>query len=191
MEQQRSTAGRRATISVNDAAVLGLLMDGVTSGYDLNKRIHRSVGFFWTPAKSHVYATLTRLVEMGFATVREVPQEARPDKQLYRITPEGRRAFLDWLQNSPLEPARFKNPFLLKIFFGRHLDREALIRHIEEGRAEVQEELSQLEAIEKTIDRDRSFHGWLTLTYGLERDRATIRWADSVLRELRTAKRAP
>jgi PadR family transcriptional regulator AphA len=160
-------------------------MDGVTSGYDLNKRIHRSVGFFWTPAKSHVYATLARFVDAGFATVRDVPQETRPDKQVYRITRAGRRAFLDWLQGSPLEPARFKNPFLLKIFFGRHLGREALIRHIEEGRAEVQEELSQLEAIERTIDRRRSFYGWLTLTYGLERDRATIRWAEAAVRELR------
>ncbi len=160
-------------------------MDGVSSGYDLNKRIHRSVGFFWTPAKSHVYATLGRLVDAGLATATPVPQETRPDKQLYRISPEGRRAFLDWLAHSPLEPARFKNPFLLKIFFGRHLDREALVTHIEEGRAEVQEELSQLEAIDRTIDRERNFHGWLTLTYGLERDRATIRWADAVLEELR------
>jgi PadR family transcriptional regulator AphA len=184
MDPQRITASARA-ISTNDAALLGLLMDGVSSGYDLNKRIHRSVGFFWTPAKSHVYGTLARLVDAGLATVRAVPQETRPDKQLYRISPAGRRAFLDWLANAPLEPARFKNPFLLKIFFGRHLERERLIAHIEEGRAEVQEELSQLQAIEKTLDPDRDFHGWLTLTYGLERDRATVRWADAALAALR------
>jgi PadR family transcriptional regulator AphA len=183
MEPQRGAALERR-ISANDAAVLGLLMDGVSSGYDLNKRIHGSVGFFWTPAKSHVYATLARLVDAGFATARAVPQETRPDKQLYRVTPRGRRAFLDWLANAPLEPARFKNSFLLKIFFGRHLEPTRLIEHIEEGRADVQEELSQLEAIEKTIDRERNFHGWLTLTYGLERDRATVRWADGVLAEL-------
>jgi DNA-binding PadR family transcriptional regulator len=182
---ERSEVEAPRTISANDAALLGLLMDGVTSGYDLNKRIHRSVGFFWTPAKSHVYGTLTRLVETGFATVRAAPQDLRPDKQLYRITPAGRRALLDWLANSQLEPARFKNTFLLKIFFGRHLDRRKLIAHVEEGRAEVWEELSQLEAIEKTIDREANFHGWLTLTYGLERDRATIRWADAALAELR------
>ncbi len=185
MERQPVPASRATTISANDAAVLGLLMDGESSGYDLNKRIHRSVGFFWTPAKSHVYGTLVRFVAAGLATVREVPQETRPDKQLYRITREGRRAFLQWLESSPLEPARFKNTFLLKIFFAGHWDREALIRHIEEGRAEVQEELSQLEAIEKGLDREGSFHGWLTLRYGLERDRATIRWADSALKQLK------
>jgi DNA-binding PadR family transcriptional regulator len=172
-------------ISANEAVVLGLLLDGESSGYDLNKRIHRTVGFFWTPAKSHVYATLARFVAGGLAVAREVPQETRPDKQLYTITRAGRRAFLRWLRESPLEPARFKNAFLLKLFFGQALGHEALVRHVEEGRADVQEELSQLEAIAKTIDRERNFYGWLTLTYGLERDRATIRWADSVLRELR------
>jgi PadR family transcriptional regulator AphA len=187
--QPRSARARAATISANDAAVLGLLMDGESTGYDLNKRIHRSVGFFWTPAKSHVYATLARFVEAGFANARAVAQETRPDKQIYRITRDGRRAFLDWMRDSPLEPGRYKNPFLLKIFFGRHWDRESLIRHIEEGRADVQEELSQLEAIAKTIDREDSFYGWLTLTYGLERDRATIRWADAVLEELRSPRR--
>jgi PadR family transcriptional regulator AphA len=189
MRRQTGTElSRTTTISANDAAVLGLLMDGESSGYDLNKRIHGSVGFFWTPAKSHVYATLGGFVAAGFVTARTVPQETRPDKQLFRITRQGRRAFLDWLENSRLEPARFKNAFLLKIFFSRHWDHDALIRHIEEGRAEVQEELSQLEAIETTLDRGRHFDGWLTLTYGLERDRATIRWADAALRELARRK---
>ena len=175
----------RPELTVTELAILALLLAGPRSGYDLMKLIGGSVGYFWTPAKSHVYGTLARLVDAGFATVRAVPQETRPDKQLYRITGAGRRALLDWLANSSLEPARFKNTFLLKIFFGRHLEPARLIAHVEEGRAEVQEELSQLEAIEKTIDREASFHGWLTLTYGLERDRATICWADSVLAELR------
>ena len=172
-------------LSANDAAVFGLLLDGKSSGYDLHKRIHGSVGFFWTPAKSHVYTTLGRLVDAGYATVQDVAQEQRPDKQLYRATDEGRTALRRWLEDSPLEPARFKNSFLLKIFFGAHMDREALIRHVEEGRADVQEELSQLEAIERRADPEKNFYGWLALTYGLERDRATIRWADEALRKLR------
>jgi PadR family transcriptional regulator, regulatory protein AphA len=171
--------------SANDAAVLGLLAEGEISGYDLDKRIRHSVGFFWTPVKSHVYTTLARLVESGYASARDVEQAKLPDKRLYRITPAGTTALGRWLDDSPLEPARFKNSFLLKIFFGKHMDRAALVRHIEEGRADVQEELSQLEAIEQHADPERNLYGWLTLRYGLERDRATIRWADEALRALR------
>jgi PadR family transcriptional regulator AphA len=172
-------------LSTNDAAVLGLLAGGETSGYDLDKRIRRSVGLMWTPAKSHVYGTLTRLVDAGYASVRHVEQTQRPDKRLFRITDRGENALSRWLHDAPLEPTKYRNQFLLKVFFGRHMDREALIRHIEEGRADVQEELSQLEALEKDVDPDRDFFGWLTLTYGLDRDRATVRWADMALRALR------
>jgi len=182
MEQ---TQAIKPLISANEAAVLGVLADGESSGYDLEKQIRSGVGFFWTPVKSHVYATLGRLVDQGYASVRHVEQEKRPDKRVYRISDEGTAALRRWLNNSPLEPARFKNAFLLKVFFGRHMDDDALVRHIEEGRADVQEELSQLEAIETEASPDRNLHGWLTLIYGLERDRATVRWADEALRVLR------
>ena len=35
------------------------------------------------------------------------------------------------------------------------------------------------------VDPDRELYSWLTLAYGLDRDRATIRWADMALRALR------
>jgi DNA-binding PadR family transcriptional regulator len=176
-------------LSTNDAAVLGLLAAGETSGYDLDKWIRQSVGLMWTPAKSHVYATLARLVDGGYASVRHVEQSQRPDKRLFRITDVGEQALSRWLNDSPLEPTKYRNQFLLKVFFGRHMDDQALIRHIEEGRADVQEELSQLEAIAKEVDPDRDFYSWLTLTYGLDRDRATIRWAEMALRALRERSR--
>jgi DNA-binding PadR family transcriptional regulator len=181
LEQTSATA----LLSTNDAAVLGLLAAGETSGYDLDKRIRRSVGLMWTPAKSHVYGTLARLVDGGYASVRHVEQTQRPDKRLFRITERGEQALSRWLHEAPLEPSKYRNQFLLKVFFGRHMDKQALIRHIEEGRADVQEELSQLEALAKDVDPDRDFYSWLTLAYGLDRDRATIRWADMALRALR------
>ena len=183
MNQRPGTTSR--LLSANEVSVLGLLAKGEASGYELDKLIRRSVGFFWTPVKSHVYTTLARLVDKGYATVRTVEQTKWPDKQLYRVTERGLTALQTWLNESPLEPARFKNAFLLKIFFGEHMEDEALVRHIEEGRAEVAEELAQLEAIEQNAERERDFYGRLTLAYGLERDRATIRWADAALRALR------
>jgi len=176
-------------LSTNDAAVLGLLAVGETSGYDLDKRIRRSVGLMWTPAKSHVYGTLARLVEGGYASVRKVEQSQRPDRRLFRITEQGGRALRRWLHESPLEPAKYRNQFLLKVFLGQHMDDQALIRHVEEGRADVQEELSQLEALAKDVDPDRELFSWLTLAYGLDRDRATIRWADMALDALRERSR--
>src|SRR5215831_8465335 len=76
-------------VTATEVAVLGLLTDGEQSGYDVLRAAERSVGFFWTPAKTQLYAVLRKLVENGFATARLVRQSDRPDKTLYRITYEG------------------------------------------------------------------------------------------------------
>ena len=52
-------------LTATEAALLGLLRKGPMSGYDLRKDVERSVGYFWAPAKTQIYATLPRLVEAG------------------------------------------------------------------------------------------------------------------------------
>src|SRR3954451_18142619 len=73
-------------------AVLGLLTHGERSGYELDKLAQRSIGYFWRPAKSKIYAILPRLVERGLAVATSVAQARRPDRQLYRTTPAGEQA---------------------------------------------------------------------------------------------------
>lgn len=78
------------TVTATEAALLGLLRHGEMSGYDLRKLVERSVGYYWTPAKTQIYSSLPRLVEAGLATKRTVRQTDRPDKHLYAITDVGR-----------------------------------------------------------------------------------------------------
>jgi DNA-binding PadR family transcriptional regulator len=127
MDTRTRTEHPAATLTTTEAAVLGLLTWGEMSGYDLRKKIERSVGYFWAPAKTQIYTVLPRLVEAGLATRRRVVQSDRPDKQLYRITKHGRRTLGDWLDRGPLEPVPEKNPILLKLFFGASADPEALV----------------------------------------------------------------
>jgi PadR family transcriptional regulator, regulatory protein AphA len=172
------------TLSTTELAVLGLLSLGERSGYELKKAAEAGVGYVWTAAKSHVYAVLPRLVEGRFAKVRRVTQERRPDKQVYRITPKGQRAFQEWLE-SPIEERGSRSPFLLKVFFGGHMRRDALVAHVERKRAEAERELAEYREIEKQIRHDEhSYHGYVTLRWGLAQAEAWIRWADEILREL-------
>jgi PadR family transcriptional regulator, regulatory protein AphA len=177
-----------ATLSDTEYAVLGLLTFGERSGYDLHKLAQRSVGYFWRPAKSKIYAILPRLVERGFAESSTVAQETRPDKQLYRLTPRGRRALEDWLNSA--EPPRgvARDGLLVKIFFGEHADADVLRQQIEGRKRRAEQQLAELEAIERTIDRSADFFPYLTLLHGLEDARSTIAWADGALRELKRRK---
>jgi PadR family transcriptional regulator AphA len=168
-------------------AVLGLLTFGEMSGYDLTKLTEQSIGFFFTPAKSQIYSELRRLLSLGYATERQVEQDRRPDKRLYRITDRGRRALRDWLETAEVESAEIKSPFLVKVFFGAHMSEEALLEQVKEMRRRDAEQLQVLKQIETLIkDQDEMFFPNLTLRCGLAHTRAVIRWEDEVIRKLET-----
>ena len=181
--QQQQT---RVTLSTTELSVLGLLTAfGQQSGYDLKKHAEAGVGYVWTAAKSQIYAVLPRLVADGYATSRHVAQSARPDKQVYRITPKGEEAFRAWLEEPVEERPDTRSTFLLKIFFGRHMSREALVSHLERKREWALAYLDEFRGIEEEIrDEESSYFGYVTLRWGMAHAEAWIGWADEILAEL-------
>ena len=173
---------KTAQLTTTEAAVLGLLSHGPRSGYEVRKAVELSVGYFWGPAKSQIYAVLPRLVEAGFATVRKVAQDQRPDKSVYRLTRAGRAALEAWIEETPAPPDPDRNPLLLKVFFGDLVTPEVIAGHIKERRLEAERLRSRLEEIEADFDPD--FHATLTIRWGFEYAGAVIRWAKRAEREL-------
>jgi PadR family transcriptional regulator AphA len=168
-------------VTATEVAVLGLLSDepDESSGYDLLRAADRSVGFFWTPAKTQLYAVLRKLVENGFATARRVHQTDRPDKTLYSITDAGRERL-----SAGLELVRSsvnKNSLELRIFFGRHRPLETVVADLEALRDQARAHLVELQEIEQTFDHDEHFFPYLTLLRGKANARADAEWADEAL----------
>jgi PadR family transcriptional regulator, regulatory protein AphA len=178
-------------LTATEYAVLGLLSAGEQSGYDLKKRADSSVGYFWTPAKSRIYAILPRLVEAGLVRRRNVRQRGRPDKQLYRLTPEGRRALVSWLARGPVEPDLERHLLLLKLYFGELAGPEALIEQVRERREEVERFRAELELVDLSARARRAERGdlysRLTRMYGLMWADAVIAWARAAEKELEQA----
>ncbi len=130
-------------------AVLGLLSLGQElSGYDVRQWALRSLKFFyWTPAQSHVYRELRRLEELALATSRDVPQEGRPGKRLFAITPAGREELARWVNEAPVAPPMIKFDGALRLFFA-HAARPGRIEEIlEEHREAVQATLDELDEV--------------------------------------------
>ena len=182
--------GTRATktrkLTTTEAALLGLLQRGERSGYDLQKAVARSVGYFWSPAKTQIYEILPRLVEDGLATRRLVAQTQRPDKHLYQTTKAGAQALREWLATAPITEAPSRNVLLLKLFFGELAPPEVLLEQVTEARREAEELRAELLAIEERARElpDDEFAA-LTRRYGFEYADAIIRWAEAAEHELR------
>ena len=174
-------------LTTTELALLGMLARyGEHSGYELLKLAEGGIGFFWSPAKSHVYDVLPRLERSGHARGRPVQQQGRPDKHLWRITARGRTALAAWLNTIDSNPFEARGVFLLKLFFGEHGSAERLIEHVERFCDQAAARLAALEA----IDRQQR-HGArdelprMTLRQGLASAEAHLRWAQEILPELR------
>jgi DNA-binding PadR family transcriptional regulator len=171
-------------LSTTEYAVLGLLSFGERSGYDLKKAAEAGVVYMWTAAKSQVYAVLPRLVEKGYATAKHVRQDRLPDKQVYRITRSGEEAFLAWLE-APVDYHSLRSPFLLKIYFGAEMSREAFVAHIERKREAASIDLALFRGIDREIkDSQRSIFRHAPLRWALILEQAWIGWCDEILAEV-------
>jgi DNA-binding PadR family transcriptional regulator len=181
-----TTADTGRELTTTSYAILGLLtIAPEISGYDLSKIISRSIGFFWTPARSQVYAELRRLAAAGHATERRVEQTDRPDKRLFAITPAGVEALRRWLERAPVELEPIRSTFLLKVFFGAQIGPEAVAAQVREYRRQMQELMEEFGRIEAEIPATHeSSYPTLTLHYGIAWTRAAIAWCDDTLAEL-------
>jgi DNA-binding PadR family transcriptional regulator len=173
-----------AQLTTTEAAVLALLAtEGERSGYDLLKLVQKAIAHVWSPARSGLYAVLPRLVEAGLATRRIVAQSTRPDKQLYRITRDGRRALDSWIET--VEPGS-RDVFFLKLFVGGLTTPDVLLEHVAQFHADTEARLAELRQIEPT--NTNTGHDWFhrhLLDHGIERLEQELDWAAGVARALR------
>jgi DNA-binding PadR family transcriptional regulator len=182
-------------LTTTEYALLGMLARyGEHSGYELLKLARKSVGFFWSPAKSHLYDVLPRLERRGLAVGRDVAQTGKPDKRLWRITAPGLEALRAWVDELEPEPYANRGIFELKVFFGDHARPETVVAQVELFRDQA---AARLEVLGKIRDEPPE-SPWddlprMTLRFGLGAGEALHAWAEEVLPELRArvAERAP
>jgi PadR family transcriptional regulator, regulatory protein AphA len=188
-KQQRGEGQGQAPdlLTTTEAAILGLLGLGEASGYDLSRNVETGIGMFWSPAQSGIYAVLPRLVEKGCATARTVAQERRPDKQVYRITDEGRAALRRWIESGPPEPDPAYNPFLLRVYFGAETSPGVVAGHVAARKREAEDRIALLRELRPELGAGSPAsepYRRFVLDWGIEYYEAVVRWADATLGEL-------
>lgn len=129
--------------------ILGLLMDGKMSGYDLKKTMDSSVGLFYSASFGSLYPALKRLTNKGQLAVIELDDSK--NKKLYELLPAGRKAFLEWLEE-PLELSR--SELLSKIFFYDHLSEEIRIMRLQEIQFKLANEIGRLETVRQIVSKE-------------------------------------
>ncbi|MGH6890195.1 MAG: PadR family transcriptional regulator [Rhizomicrobium sp.] len=125
---------------------LGLLTRGDATGYEIKKQFEDG-GYrhFAEASFGSIYPALGRLTDDGLVSVREEPQEKRPDRRVYSITESGRARFLDALMKPPRSD-RHRSPFAFAMLFS-HLLPESRVRALLDSYiAEKEGVLARIEA---------------------------------------------
>lgn len=97
-------------------AVLALLADGPSHGYQLKGAFEASVGPQWGPLNiGHLYQILDRLSRDSLVTSTRVEQDVKPDRVVYAITEPGRVELAEWMESPSPRTAGFRDDFFLKV----------------------------------------------------------------------------
>src|SRR5579859_793187 len=110
--------------------ILGLLAFwGPLSGYDIKGLFDHMLAPMWGAAHSQIYKELRRMKELGWVDMQREEQEARPDRKVYTITPQGSEALRQWQAQAP-DVFQIRDELLLKVLFGKFAAREDLEKHV-------------------------------------------------------------
>ena len=173
------------SLSTTEGAVLGMLIFGERSGYEIARDAEDSVAYIWTPSRSQVYKVLPRLVESGLARSREIPQQKRPDKAVYRLTPLGHRTLRAWVEKVEHEPAD-SAIFPLKLFICGIASAQAADAQLAAYRRWLERRLAKYEDLRRRPgEAGYHFHPQLVLGHGTTRLRALLAWTDEAGHALR------
>lgn len=166
-------------------ALLGILSLGPATGYEVRRRIERSIGNFWSESFGQIYPALNKLLKQGLVSATE---EGKKGRKIYSLTPLGRERLEQWLAIPP-QPTKPRNELLLKLFFGAQNHPGSVRAHVIAARDGNLANLEHYAAIEATLRKHQANNPGLpyfliTLHYGSLEARAHMDWADQTLEML-------
>lgn len=171
--------------------ILGLINYQEMTGYEIMQTFRDSLNYFWKAQTSQIYRELQTLENKGWIDKTVVPQQGKPDKNVYSITDAGRSELLRWLsEDDPGMNSRF--PLLMKVFFMGEQSREESIRYFRGLKSYCSLFLESLASVPEQIkaysayidDREKALYWDMTVEYGRRIMLMNMEWAQSCIKRL-------
>ncbi len=164
--------------------ILGLLNSQERTGYEIKDVIETQLKYFFDGTVGMIYPTLRKLEKEGKVAKKFVIQDGKPNKNIYRITDNGKQDFLNYLGSSTDEEI-LKSDFLVRMYFGRSLEEDKLksiiLQEIDRKRRNLEELQTHFEKWQKTgMDPLQT----ITYKYGIAYYDAVLKVLNESLAEL-------
>jgi DNA-binding PadR family transcriptional regulator len=117
-------------------AVLALLDDGPTHGYELKGRFEAAIGPQWGRLNiGHLYQTLDRLSRDGFVTSERVANDVRPDRRVFALTDAGRQELARWLKQPAERTTGYRDELFFKLLVASRAGADTVVEVVSRQRA--------------------------------------------------------
>jgi PadR family transcriptional regulator, regulatory protein AphA len=157
-------------------AILGVLLEGPATGYEIKSLMGRSTVYFWRESDSTIYPMLKVLAKEG-KVIFEIAYVGKKKKEVFSITEAGQEEFRAWLE-APTSEETPRNEFLLKLFFVTN--RKEMIRLFQERLEKAQNTYEEYKKIESRLeslgDYPQKAIRLISLRYGITQLTSEITW---------------
>lgn len=165
--------------------VLALLAQQPKSGYDISKCFDEGLSCYWRASQQQVYRELSKMEAQGWVDFEKVPQEGKPDKKVYHITPEGWDELTRWYAE-PTERTQIREDLLVKVMIGYQMPRDLLRKELHHRQKMHQDQLDMykekqaghLSRVEPSAEMRFKY---LTLKRGIAYEESWLTWCGDVL----------
>ena len=167
-------------------AFLALLAKQPAHGYEIKQALDSAFGPGWPPLNfGQIYTTLSRLERDGLVHSQDVPQEGRPGKRVYELTPQGRQALQEWVDTSTTG-THIKDDFFMKVVLARLSGIAEPATLIERQRMEYLQAIKDMDNLITNQSPDDDPVALLLVEGAILHLRADLKWLDLI--EERLAK---
>ncbi len=178
--QEVALVTRRARLL--EFAVLGLLHEGPTHGYDLRRRLNTALGPFRALSYGTLYPALKGLLDRGLIAQTSdpvAPGSKRP-RVVYELTAAGKEHFADLVARTDAS-AWDDDGFDVRFAFFARTEQDVRLRILEGRRSRVQEDLERVrEATARGRERIDAYTSALQ-RHGEETTEREVRWLSELI----------
>ncbi|HET7747413.1 MAG TPA: helix-turn-helix transcriptional regulator [Vicinamibacteria bacterium] len=179
--------------SALEYALLGLLLQGPRSGYDLRRIFVSTPISVFSDSPGAIYPALRRLARRRWIAAAAGTRRTGRRRQVFSPTAAGRVAFGRWLRRPPSRDdvvRRWDTLMLRLAFMSGNTEPGEVVEFLSALQRELDGHLAGLEAFRVAQGDKLTFSGALAFESGIEGYRATSRWLRRTLTRSRERRRA-
>ncbi|MDQ7803521.1 helix-turn-helix transcriptional regulator [Amycolatopsis sp. A133] len=169
--------------------VLGLLLEGPSHTYNLNREIRTRKMAFVTGLPRSVYHAVDRLAADGLVRLVETSRDGRrPERSVYEITEDGTRRFYEELTDLLMTPTEDRLPFTIALSFAVRMTPETVARLLATRASRLRAELAEVETM---LDLGKTHVHRLALLeweYTQKLRQAELDWVDRLGAEIASSR---